>query len=218
VDRPVNIALGWRRPGRLLDVGPVALIVLVGAFAIAVQRDPPSDVPDGVLWLGLAVDAVALLVRRRAPLLVLGAVLAVMLAINEGSVTILPVLLALFTVAEYRDRARVAGAMIVTAAAMVSVVPLHGDAEGVAAVLARLVAVGLAVAVGLYLRARADYIGGLRERAERLERERELLAELAVGEERDSPIAVVAPSSIVRSSATDSSSWRSWVTSRSVPS
>ena len=36
----------------------------------------------------------------------------------------------------------------------------------------------------LYLRARADYIIGLRDRAERLERERELLAEQAVAEER----------------------------------
>jgi signal transduction histidine kinase len=44
--------------------------------------------------------------------------------------------------------------------------------------------VGLAVAVGLYIRARADYIDGLRERAERLERERELLARQAAGEER----------------------------------
>ena len=52
------------------------------------------------------------------------------------------------------------------------------------AVVSRLVVIGLAVAVGLYLRARADYINGLRERAERLERERELLAQQAVAEER----------------------------------
>jgi signal transduction histidine kinase len=51
-------------------------------------------------------------------------------------------------------------------------------------VLSRLVAVGLAVALGLYLRARADYVSGLRERAEQVGRERELLAVKAVGEER----------------------------------
>jgi signal transduction histidine kinase len=51
-------------------------------------------------------------------------------------------------------------------------------------VVTHVVVVGLAVAVALYLRARADYINGLRERAERLERERELLAQQAVGEER----------------------------------
>ena len=45
-------------------------------------------------------------------------------------------------------------------------------------------AVGLAVAVGLYLRARADYVSGLHERATRLERERELLADQAVADER----------------------------------
>ncbi|HZE06914.1 MAG TPA: histidine kinase, partial [Solirubrobacteraceae bacterium] len=51
-------------------------------------------------------------------------------------------------------------------------------------IFSSLAAVGLAVAVGLYLRARADYINGLRERAERLEREQDLLAQQAVGEER----------------------------------
>jgi signal transduction histidine kinase len=51
-------------------------------------------------------------------------------------------------------------------------------------VVSRLVVIGLAVAVALYLRARADYINGLRERAERLERERELMAQQAVGDER----------------------------------
>jgi signal transduction histidine kinase len=40
------------------------------------------------------------------------------------------------------------------------------------------------VALGLYLRARADYITGLQERAERLERERGLRAQQAVAEER----------------------------------
>jgi signal transduction histidine kinase len=51
-------------------------------------------------------------------------------------------------------------------------------------VVSRLVVIGLAVAVALYLRARADYINGLKERAERLERERELLSQQAVGDER----------------------------------
>jgi signal transduction histidine kinase len=48
----------------------------------------------------------------------------------------------------------------------------------------RLVVLGLAVAVALYLRARADYINGLKERAERLEREHELLAQKSVADER----------------------------------
>jgi signal transduction histidine kinase len=42
----------------------------------------------------------------------------------------------------------------------------------------------LAVALGLYLRARADYIIGLRERAARLEREQELRSSQAAAEER----------------------------------
>jgi signal transduction histidine kinase len=71
------------------------------------------------------------------------------------------------------------------AAGALSVTPLlHGAHEAPGAILSRFVAVGLAVAAGLYLRARADYVTGLHERAARLEREQELLAEQAVAEER----------------------------------
>jgi signal transduction histidine kinase len=178
VDHPVNTALGWRLPSWLLVVGPVAVPAVVGA-AIELRHHTSASQS-----LGLALCAAALLWRHRAPLVVLGAELVVMLILNVESIALLPTLLALFTVAEYEDRVRVGGATVLAAASVLATGPLHGVSLGLPAVPPRLVAIALPVAVGLYLRARADYIGGLHERAERLERERELLAHQAAGEER----------------------------------
>jgi signal transduction histidine kinase len=134
--------------------------------------------------LGLIASAAALVLRHRSPLVVLGVVLAVSLSLGWGPVVALPVLLALFTVAEYSARSRLIVATVVAAAAVILTDLIHQQHDSIASGLSHLVAIGLAVAVGLYLRARADYITGLRERAERLERERGLRAQQAVGEER----------------------------------
>jgi signal transduction histidine kinase len=98
---------------------------------------------------------------------------------------VLPVLLALFTVAEYRDRSTVIAAAIVSALAVIASPAVHGHVlDELPQYLGRIVPIGLAVAAGLYIRARADYVTGLHERAERLERERELMAREAVVDER----------------------------------
>jgi signal transduction histidine kinase len=179
----VNAALGWRLPPWLLDYGPVAFVLVEGAGSIIVKSHQTGASQIG-LWLALIVSAGALVWRRRAPFLVLGVVLVAALALDYGPVVMLPTLIALFTVAEYREREKVFAAAALAAVVLIVAQVVHGHPEGLAAVLSRLVAVGLAVAVGLYLRTRADYIGGLRERAARLERERELLARQAAGEER----------------------------------
>jgi signal transduction histidine kinase len=180
----LNAALGWRLPSWLLDYGPVAFIVLVGGVATATANPRVGGVSVAFVWLALAVEAAALLFRHRAPLVVLAIVLACALALDYGPVVMLPTLLALFTVAECRDRLTVLGAALVTAAVLIAAQPIHANPEAWPAALSHLVAVGLAVALGLFLRARADYVGGLQERAARLERERELLAHQAAGEER----------------------------------
>ncbi len=182
-ERPLTTALGWRLPWWLLDIGPVAFIFLVGAAALA-SKHAVGHVTHAVLFLGLVLATAALLVRHRAPLLVLGLMLAIQIALGWGPVVLLPVLLAVFTVAEYTDRSIVIGATVVTAVATIATLVLHHNKVTPGTVVSRLVVIGLAVAVALYLRARADYINGLKERAERLERERELLAQQAVGDER----------------------------------
>jgi len=182
-NRPLRTALGWRLPNWLLTVAPVAFIVLEGGLAIGFHGElAPGRVV--VLSLALTAIAVALLLRHRAPLIVLGVVLAGTLALNYGPIVLLPVLLAMFTVAEYADRATLVGAAAVAGTVVVLTPLAHGFTEAPTQFLSRLVAIGLAVAVGLWLRARSDYVAGLHERAERLERERELLAQQAVADER----------------------------------
>jgi signal transduction histidine kinase len=183
VRRPLPTALGWNPPSWLLDYGPVALIALESAVAIHV-RPHPSGLAPGLLWLGLAVNAVALLVRHQLPLLTLGIVLTVAVGLDYGPLVMLPTLFAVFTVAEYRGRPTVVAAAAVAVIALIVAQPMHSYHEALAAVFSRMIAVGLAVALGLYLRARADYVSGLHERAEQADRERELLAVKAVGDER----------------------------------
>jgi signal transduction histidine kinase len=101
-----------------------------------------------------------------------------------GPVVVFPLLLALFNVAEYSERPVVVGATIVSGVAMVLTLVVHHSNISAGSVGSRLVVIGLAVATALYLRTRADYINGLKDRAERLERERELLSQQAVGDER----------------------------------
>lgn len=182
-DRPLNVVLGWRLPGRLLDVAPVAFIVLVGAAGLAAAHRSHVD-HLALLALGLVAATVALLMRHRSPLVVLGIALVLSLALGYGPVVMLPVLLAVFTVAEYTDRRRLAVAAVAAVAAVLATQAIYRSPLSPGSVFSALASIGMAVAAGLYLRARADYIVGLRERAERLEREHELLAQQAVGEER----------------------------------
>jgi signal transduction histidine kinase len=182
-ERPLTTALGWRLPWWLLDFGPVAFIFVVGAGALA-SKHAVGPATHRSLFLGLLLATGALLVRHRAPLVVLGVMLAIQILLGWGPVVLLPVLLAVFTVAEYTDRSIVIAATLVTSAATIATLVIHGDQVNTGTVASRLVVIGLAVAVALYLRARADYINGLKERAERLERERELLSQQAVGDER----------------------------------
>ena len=182
-ERPLTTALGWRLPWWLLDIGPVAFIFLVGSAALA-SKHVVGDASHGALFVGLVIATAALLFRHGAPLVVLGITLALQLATGWGPVALFPVLLAIFNVAEYTDRAIVIAATAVTSLVTIATLVVHHTQITTGTVVSRLVVIGLAVAVALYLRARADYINGLKERAERLERERELLSQQAVGDER----------------------------------
>jgi signal transduction histidine kinase len=183
VNRPLTTALGWNLPDWLVDYGPIAFIALEGTIAIFVGEGQTE--PQYRLALWLVINLTALLYRRRAPLLTLAVTLAVALGVGYGPVVVLPVLLALFTVAEYQDRSTVIAAAIVSAVVVIASPAAHGHVlDRLPEYPGRIVPIGLAVAAGLYIRARADYVTGLHERAERLERERQLLAREAVADER----------------------------------
>jgi signal transduction histidine kinase len=169
-------------PSWLLDWGPVVFVGLVGVGAVV--RHPGAGA-DPRLAAAVAIVATALMIRHRAPLATLAITLVVAVSINYSPVTVLPILFGVFTVAEYKDRRRVLAAALLAAAVLTFTPAIHGTPLGkLAPLVGHIIPVGLAVAIGLYVRARADYVGGLRERAERLDRERELLAEQAVADER----------------------------------
>jgi Sec-independent protein secretion pathway component TatC len=103
--------------------------------------------------LALGENTIALLMRRRKPVGALAGILAVYALVDLDTVTILPVSLALLTVAELRERRTVA----VAAAVVVAMPFVHGDAVNLAAnTLPHVLAVGLAVGVGSWLRARGQ--------------------------------------------------------------
>jgi signal transduction histidine kinase len=183
MDRPLELGFGQRIREAVLDVGPPVLIGAEGLVAIAVAARV-SGQESAWLLLALGVACVALAWRRRRPIHVLAVTVVLNLAVNWGPIGTLPLLVAVFSVAEQCGR-RALAASAATAAGSVLVTPsLHGMSPSVKALGSRLIVVGLAVALGMYVRARAAHVAGLRERAERLEREQELLAEQAVAEER----------------------------------
>ncbi|EFC79222.1 sensor histidine kinase [Parafrankia sp. EUN1f] len=118
----------------------------------------------------------ALTARRRVPWRVLLATLALAGALvatgdSPGGV---PVLVALFTVAERADRRRALAALVPTAVLLAAL-----------SIVSVPVTAGV-WALGAYARTRQRYVRALEERAEDLRREQEQLARIAVHEERAS--------------------------------
>jgi signal transduction histidine kinase len=180
----VSLALpAWlRHPSdRTKDIALVAALAVpvVGTgIGDAVQHDRP--------WLALlaAISVAALLLRRRWPFAALAIIVGAVIAASPNGATKLPVLVALYAIASTRPwRASAIVVAILVAASLLDVL-VDGSPVGVGDEIGFVVQATAVVAVGLYVAARRASIDALRERAERLDRERELLAEQAVTEER----------------------------------
>ena len=103
---------------------------------------------------------------------------------QDSSPVILPLLFAVYTVARWRGREEAAFAAAIAMIGWLGGPALHDvPVLGFQQILSHLVAIGLALAAGLWQGARGEGLRA-RERAERLDRERELLADRAVSEER----------------------------------
>jgi signal transduction histidine kinase len=159
------------KPDLLLDVAPVVVVVLEALLTLL--RGPRTDVGFGLLAAVLLADAVALAFSRRYPVAVLVVVLALGTAVTTGLAVLFPALFALFAVARLRERWTVAAAGVASAAALAAGLALHGhDGWRVEILIPQWVALGLAVAMGLWVRARAAQVAGLREQAVAEERVR----------------------------------------------
>jgi signal transduction histidine kinase len=162
-------------------------IALVAALAVPVVGTGIADaVQHGKPWLAplAAVSVAALLLRRRWPYATVAVIAASVIAASPNGATAFPVFFALYTIASTRSW-RVSAVMVAILVAgsvldaVIDGTPLKvGDAVGF---LVQCIAV---VALGLYVAARRASLDALGERAERLDRERELLADRAVAEER----------------------------------
>ncbi len=171
----------WRRQ-RLWDRAVVFFIALFGLAAALALRG--SGVGPVVRLLAAGLTVTALVARHRRPVLVLAIILVVAVVTDFLPAVTLPTLLAVLTVATDCEPAAIAVGALAAVLALLAGPALHGNDEGTSQVISRVVEVGMAVAFGLYLRARAAYVGELRERAERVEREHDLLAIQAVADER----------------------------------
>jgi signal transduction histidine kinase len=171
-----------RRPSdRTVDLavtGLVAIPVLADSFRSDQAR---QHWPLGLLGL---LPVLPLLIRRRQPVLALALVLSAGVLVPGQGSFLLPALICLYTIAATCSARVTLTASVATVAAVI----LHRlvwERLGSAGDLpSPVIACGIAVGLGLYTAARRARIAALWDRAERLERERELLAERAVAEER----------------------------------
>jgi signal transduction histidine kinase len=174
----------------VLDV-LVALIAAVSGLPEAYHAGngttPASGHPFG-LALALFLSAAPLLVRRIWPVPVLGCVVAASLAIaiaaDHHTANGLALLIALYTVATMRPRREALACAVVFELVIVAfTIWLAGSSWWYPAIfLSGLV--GAALGLGLYSATRLAYLAELRDRAARLERERDQQGALAAAAER----------------------------------
>src|SRR3954454_22797546 len=163
----------------------VALTVAVGVPVLATTV--ASGVEQDRVLLGVLFGLVAtllLLVRRRWPFAVLAVTLAAAIATPVDGQYVFPIMVALYTIGSARSwEATIAAATTPVLAGLIYIL-----AGGPEFTTDDLLAVGLTSAVtaglGLLVQSRRVSFEALEERAARLDRERELLAERAVAEER----------------------------------
>lgn len=136
-------------------MGPVVPLALFGGVWIALHATAGragTHTPFQVL--ALAEATAALLLRGRKPAAALAGILVVYALADLDTIMILPVLVAVATVADRRGPRAAAAAMLVTALVVAAMPVVHGDRVSVlAGTLPHLAAVILAAALGAWVRA-----------------------------------------------------------------
>jgi signal transduction histidine kinase len=161
----------------------IALLLAGPVLGTAIGRSSggPPQVLDGLL--GLAALA-TIFARRAQPLIALAIAIGIGIVLPDVGTGVVPGLVILYTIATRRPwPAPAAPALaVVLATAVAKVVSTHP--ERVVSSIGIAVECSAAVALGLYVGARRAFIDALRDRADRADRERELLADRAVAQER----------------------------------
>jgi len=165
-------------------VADLALLLLAAGpvLGATITKAPPSQEPIAALLGLLALGSI--LLRRRLPLAALGVTAVVGGLLPEIGSAVIPALVILYTIASQRPWPFPAApaAAVVTASVVGYLASSHpGHVAGAIGVAVECAA---AVALGLYVGARRASGAALRDRADLADRERELLADRAVAEER----------------------------------
>ena len=171
-----------RRRSKWAEAGLAAL----GCVGVVIGAADPAaglQVPQGALLMGLPVLGVALfLYRRTAPIIPF--VLAALLAVVSPFVT-LALIITSYAMGRYEPRSplRIAAAVL---GVLVMAVPVQEPTLElvIGGIVGGAFAVLLPGVIGAWVRTRAELLTALRDRAERAEAERELLARDAVLTER----------------------------------
>jgi signal transduction histidine kinase len=174
------------RRGESIVAGLIGLVACVSLIAQASHGEGPL-----VLLLAVPVLA-AILLRRRRALLALALAVAANAAVPDDRAIVWPVMLVLYTSAAERSWTTrqlvilAAGVVVASTAAWLAWghSGLGGDNGLLGYSIGASAESAASVALGLYVGARRRVVDALHERAERLDRERELLADRAVAEER----------------------------------
>jgi signal transduction histidine kinase len=153
----------------------VAVSLIVRAFA--------DDEPWALALIPLALAPFML--RQRQPVLALVLAIAADAILPADASLILPALVVLYTIARNQPwRAAALGGVLVALVASAAEIAWGHQANTHWVVIGTITQCAAAVALGLYTGARYKVLEGLRERAERLARESELLTARAITDER----------------------------------
>jgi signal transduction histidine kinase len=177
--RRADTAAAWA-----LDLGIAVAMLLPTAAVFGHGRGSHVKGAIAEIVVGTLLSALPLVLRRRWPVQVLAFILLVGVVVPGPAVFSPPALVALFTIASRRPW-RLAAA---STAASVAAFALHRIVWGydlpLFSVISEVALPSLALVLGLYWATRLAYLEQLHQRAARLERERQLLAEQAAAEER----------------------------------
>jgi signal transduction histidine kinase len=165
-------------------------LVTVAAAATAVPglfHEEPHGPPGALAFVVLALIVAPLLVRRIWPVPVFGWVLATDIPAflwNRHLVAGPALLIALYTVAALRSRRDALGCACVLELTVVAALLLFAGSDWWYAAIFLSGMIAAALGLGLYAATRRAYLAELHDRADRLERERDQQAALAVAAER----------------------------------
>jgi signal transduction histidine kinase len=163
-----------------------ALIFAVSLLVIgtAINQAQGESTATAVISIAASLFVIpALVLRKRRPGLALGIIVAAGLCMPSNVMLALPAIIVVYTIAATGSLQAATTASAAVVAASIAR-PLIWNHLGAGELVTVLLECAVAVAFGLNTASRRATMDALRDRAERLDRERELLAERAVTEER----------------------------------